>query len=66
MVAPESHPQLHSRLLRDIASDLLPERRNRTNPRVVKRKMSNFHLKREEHRQWPQPSVPFRQAVTLI
>ena len=66
MVAPESHPQLHSRLLRDIASGLLPERRNRTNPRVVKRKMSNFHLKREEHRQWPQPSVPFRQAVALI
>ena len=66
MTAPESHPQLYGRLLRDIATDLLPERRNRINPRVVKKKMSNFRVKRKEHLQWPQPSLPFRQAVALI
>jgi hypothetical protein len=67
MTSPDQHAQLFDRLLRDVASDLLPERRLRINPRVVKRKMSNFHLKRPEHCQWPQPtSRSFRQAVAVI
>jgi hypothetical protein len=67
MTSPDQHAQLFERLLRDVAADLLPERRLRTNPRVVKRKMSNFHLKRPEHCQWPQPtSRAFRQAVAVI
>ncbi len=66
MTAPESHPQLYRRLLQDIVTDLLPKRRNRINPRVVKKKMSKFRVKRKEHLQWPQPSVPFRQAPALI
>jgi hypothetical protein len=35
-------PNLYQRLLRDMAHKRLPERRLRSNPRVVKRKMSNF------------------------
>jgi hypothetical protein len=67
MTSPDQHAQLFERLLRDVAANLLPERRLRTNPRVVKRKMSNFHLKRPEHCQWPQPtSRAFRQAVAVI
>jgi Insertion element 4 transposase N-terminal/Transposase DDE domain len=66
MVAPEQQPQLYERLLRDIARYQLPERDHRNHPRVVKRKMSNFHLKRAEHRQWPQPSKTFRAAVSLV
>jgi hypothetical protein len=66
MTAPQQLLQLHGRLLRDIASTLLPERRLRSNARVVKRKMSNFHLKRAEHRFWPQPTLRFRQAVAVI
>ena len=66
MTMPEQLPQLYSRLLHDIAYGLLPERRLRSTPRVVKRKMSNFHLKRAEHRSWPQPTLSFRQAVGLI
>jgi len=66
MTAPEQLPQLYTRLLRDIADRLLPERRLRSSPRVVKRKMSNFRLKRAEHRFWPQPTLPFRQAVAVI
>lgn len=37
MVAPGQLPQLYTRLLRDIADKRLPERRPRSNPRVVKR-----------------------------
>lgn len=65
MVAVHQIPDLYARLLRDIAAELLPPRRNRSNPRVVKRKMSKFRRKRPEHYRWPQPSCPFRQAVAI-
>jgi hypothetical protein len=65
LVDPSDHPRLWNRLLRDIALFRLPERDNRSNPRVVKRKMSNFKLKRPEHRRWPQPTKEFRDAFLL-
>jgi hypothetical protein len=66
MTAPEQLPVLYQRLLRDIARKRLPPRRLRSNPRVVKRKMSNFKLKRAEHQLWPQPTVrSFRQAIEV-
>jgi hypothetical protein len=63
---PEQHHQLYLRLLNDVARYRLPERANRIYPRVVKRKMSKFPLKRHQHRHWPQPSTPFRQTVTIL
>jgi hypothetical protein len=45
---------------------LLPPRRLRTWPRVVKRKMSNFPLKRDRHRHCPQPTKPPEEAVVLV
>ncbi len=62
---PACHPTLYQRMLRDMAHFRLPPRETRTNPRVVKRKMSNFDKKRPEHRHWPQPTVPFHQAIAL-
>ena len=41
--------------LREITARLLPPRRRRSNPRVVKRKMSNFGVKRDERRSRPSP-----------
>ena len=49
MTAPEQLPALYQRLLQDIAPKRLPQRRPRSNPRVVTRKMSNFKLKRAQH-----------------
>jgi hypothetical protein len=49
----------------EILFELLPERRLRSNPRVVKRKMSNFAAKRSHHRRWPQPERPPREAVKV-
>jgi hypothetical protein len=66
MVAEDQREQLYQRLLRDIARRPLPERRIRVNPRVVKRKMSNFLKKRPKHYQWPQPEISFREAVVVI
>jgi hypothetical protein len=66
MTAPEQLPRLYKRLLDDIARYRLPERENRSNPRVVKRKMSKFDLKRPEHFHWPQPSKSFQEAVVIL
>ena len=66
MTAPEQWSRLYQRLLKDIARYQLPERENRSNPRVVKRKMSKFKLKREIHRHWPQPSKPLQEAIVIL
>jgi hypothetical protein len=65
IAAPELLPGLHRRLLQDLTRELLPPRRNRSQPRVIKRKMSNWRLKRAEHRNWPQPTKPPEAAVVL-
>jgi len=64
--APEYIPLLYQRLLDDIARELLPPRRNRSYPRVVKRKMSKFKLKRPKHNDWPQPLEPFADSVVIL
>jgi hypothetical protein len=53
-------------LLSEIGEEILPERRNRINPRVIKRKMSNWKKKRPEHRRYPQPSKEFRKAIVML
>jgi transposase IS4-like protein/DDE family transposase len=65
MVALAQQDQLYERMLHDIAAKRLPERRARVNARVVKRKMSNFKLKRPEHMQPPKPQGTFRDAVVV-
>jgi hypothetical protein len=66
LVAPSEYARLYVRLLAEIARRPLPARRPRCNPRVVKRKMSNFALKRPQHYQIPQPTKPFAEAIVLI
>lgn len=46
--------------------EVLPARRLRANPRVVKRKMSNYGVKRPEHRTWPQPTRAASEAVRVL
>jgi hypothetical protein len=56
----------YQRLLREVWRQRLRPRRNRWYPRVIKRKMSNWMKKRPEHRNPPQPTKPFREAVVLL
>jgi hypothetical protein len=49
----------------EILAERLPPRRRRAFPRVVKRKMSNYHLKRAHHRRWPQPTRTSTEAVVI-
>ncbi|MFF0018475.1 hypothetical protein [Streptomyces sp. NPDC005374] len=43
----------------------MPPRRLRSQPRAVKRKMSNYRLKRAEHHAWPQPTATGTRAIRI-
>ena len=49
----------------ELAHRLLPQRRLRANPRVVKRKYTKWHVKRAAHRDWPQPDRLADEAIVL-
>jgi len=66
IVAASQLAHWYARLLCEIARHPLPQRDNRCHPRVVKRKMSNFGLKREPHRRPLQPTKPFAEAVAIL
>jgi Transposase DDE domain len=53
-------------LIDEITEEVLPPRRNRINPRVVKRKMSRWKKKRPEHRNYPQPKHPFVKSIVML
>jgi hypothetical protein len=48
-----------------VAAERLPPRRERCNPRVVKRKMSNFPLKRPKHTNPPKPR-PIPETIRIL
>src|SRR4051794_15300157 len=56
----------YQRLLREVRRQILKPRRDRWYARVIKRKMSNWMKKRPEHRNTPQPTKPFREAVVIL
>ena len=56
----------YDNLLAEVAEEILEPRRNRINPRVIKRKMSNWRKKRPEHRRHPQPTKNFRQSIVML
>lgn len=59
-------PQLYQAMLCHMVCQRLPPRDGRTNPRVVKVKMSNFKKKRPEHYRPKQPSRSFIESVEML
>lgn len=55
----------YHRLVQEVAEEVIPPRRNRINPRVIKRKMSQWYKKRPLHRRPPQPTKPFEKAIVM-
>ncbi len=55
-----------ARAQQEILFERLPERRLRAAPRVVKRKMSNYGVKRPAHRDWPQHTRRPEGAVAIL
>ena len=63
---PLCHNDDHYRLLlAEVIGETNPERRDRSYPRVVKRKMSNFPVKRAQHRQHCGASRPPTSMITI-
>jgi hypothetical protein len=52
-------------LLAEVGEAVLEPRRDRVNPRVIKRKMSKWPKKRPHHRKPPQPSMPFQESIHI-
>jgi len=64
---PAQRGVLYKRMLTEIAREcMLPPRDNRSNPRVVKQKMSKFPLKREEHVRVLQPHKSFAESMVML
>ena len=55
----------YQNLVAEVAEEVLEDRRNRINPRVIKRKMSNWKKKRPEHRHYPQPTKEFAESIVM-
>jgi hypothetical protein len=56
----------YDKLLSEMAEQRLPPRRNRINPRVIKRKYAKWKVKRPHHRHPPQPTKTFRQSIVML
>lgn len=65
LVAPSHHEALFTWLFREIARHRVQQRLPRSNPRVVRRKMSNFPLKRPKDRA-SKSSGPYRETIYLL
>jgi hypothetical protein len=65
LVIPQQHARLYQRLVDDRTQQLLPPRAQRANPRVVRRKMSNFKLKRPAHHGLPPLQRTFAPTVAI-
>ena len=63
---PSALRQALARAIAEICAHLLPRRRLRAAARVVKRKMSGYHVKRAQHRTWPRPTLPIHDAVHVL
>jgi hypothetical protein len=63
--SPEQFQTWYQRLLAEMSQEQLPPRRNRINPRVVKRKMSKFLKKRPHHRPVPPLKKKFVEAIEI-
>jgi hypothetical protein len=53
-------------LLAEVAEEKLPPRRDRLNPRVIKRKYSKWKVKRAIHYRYPQPTKSFHENVVML
>jgi Insertion element 4 transposase N-terminal/Transposase DDE domain len=63
---PESFEKWVAGLLWEMGQEIIEPRRNRINPRVIKRKMSKWPKKRPQHRHPPRLKKRFEETVLVI
>jgi len=62
---PQSFEDWYQALLWEMQNERTDDRRNRINPRVIKRKMSKWKKKRPEHRRLPPLKKTFPETVVM-
>jgi len=63
---PQSFEDWYQALLWEMQNERTDDRRNRINPRVIKRKMSKWPKKRPRHRRPPPMKKPFEASVVML
>ena len=63
---PQSFEGWYQALLWELQNERTDERRNRINPRVIKRKMSKWKKKRPEHQRLPPLNKTFDESVVML
>ena len=63
---PETFEGWYRGLLWEMQNERTDPRRNRINPRVIKKQMSNWDKKRPEHRKLPPLKKTFRETVVML
>lgn len=53
-------------LIWELGTETIPPRRNRINPRVIKRKMSRWNKARSEHRSLPPLKKTFQETIVML
>lgn len=53
-------------LVREVGQERIEARRDRVNPRVIKRKLSKWPKKRPAHHRHPQPQKKFRPSIVML
>ena len=61
---PEDRVQFHEAVLEEILEERVVSSRNRRNPRGVKRKMSNFPLRRRGSK--PLPKIDLQNVIRIV
>jgi hypothetical protein len=64
--SPQSFQAWYEALMAEMARERTEPRRNRINPRVIKRKMKNWLKKRPEHRHRAPLTKPFMESVVML
>jgi hypothetical protein len=64
--SPQSFEDWYQAVLWEMQAERTDDRRNRINPRVIKRKMSNWKKKRPEHRRLPPLKKTFKESVVML
>lgn len=66
---PKSRParqRWYADLLAEIGEEIIPERRDRVNPRVIKQKIKKWPRKRPKHREYPQPRKKIERSIVML
>jgi hypothetical protein len=64
--SPRGLARWYQELLAEVIEERFEPRRNRINPRVIKRKMSNWPKKRKKHWKTPQPTKKFDRSIVML